>query len=154
MTKIKKISQLQKEISRLRKKGRTIVFTNGCFDILHPGHVKILRQAKQKGDVLIVGLNSDLSIKKIKGPQRPILDERARAKVLSALAAVDYIITFNEPTPYQLIQKIKPDILVKGGDWDRSSIVGRDLVKKIYRVKICPGYSTTNIIKKIKSTPD
>jgi D-beta-D-heptose 7-phosphate kinase/D-beta-D-heptose 1-phosphate adenosyltransferase len=154
MKKIKKISQLQKEIVQLRKQGRTIVFTNGCFDILHPGHIKILRQAKQKGDVLIVGLNSDLSVKKIKGPQRPILDERARALVLSALAAVDYVITFHEPTPYQLIQKIKPDILVKGDDWDSSNIVGSNLVKKVCRVKLYPGYSTTDIIKKIKNTPD
>jgi len=153
MGKIKKISQLKKEIRRLQKQGKTLVFTNGCFDILHPGHLRILKQAKQKGDILIVGINSDSSVKKIKGPHRPVLDERARAELLACLTMVDYVVSFSEPTPYQLIQKIKPDILVKGGDWDSHRIVGRNLVKKLYRVKLYPGYSTTNIIKKIKKSP-
>lgn len=153
MGKITTISRLKKEIACLRKKRKILVFTNGCFDILHPGHIKVLQQAKKKGDILIVGLNSDVSIKKIKGAYRPVLNEQARAQLLAALTPVDYVILFNEPTPYELLKKIKPDILVKGGDWDSSRIVGRNIVKKVYRVKLQPGYSTTAIIKKIQGIP-
>tara|TARA_B100000315_G_C14322370_1_gene471347 strand:+ start:221 stop:679 length:459 start_codon:yes stop_codon:yes gene_type:complete len=150
MGKIKTISTLKTEISRLKKKGKKIVFTNGCFDLLHPGHLKILSDAKKKGDILIVGINSDSSIKKIKPSGRPILDERARAKILEALELVDFVVLFKEKTPYNLIKKIKPDILVKGGDWGKDQIIGSDLVGKVYRIKLYPGYSTTNIINKIK----
>ena len=135
---------------RLKGNNKRIVFTNGCFDILHLGHLKILEEAKKKGDILIVGLNSDASIRKIKGLKRPIISQKGRAKLLANMIQVDYVIIFNQATPYSLIKKIKPDILVKGGDWKQSEIVGNELVKKIYRVKLCLGHSTTNIINKIK----
>ena len=117
MGKIKNLKSLEADISSLKRKGKKIVFTNGCFDILHLGHLKILKEAKSKGDILVVGLNSDASIKKIKGPSRPIVNQRTRAKLLANMIGVDYVIIFNQATPYNLIKKIKPDILVKGGDW-------------------------------------
>ena len=150
MGKIKNLKGLKKDISRLKRKGKIIVFTNGCFDILHLGHLKILNVARQKGDVLIVGLNSDSSIQKIKGSKRPILTQDARAKLLANMIQVDYVVIFSEATPYNLIKRIKPDVLVKGGDWKKDKIVGNKLVKKVYRVKLCPGHSTTRIINKIK----
>ena len=150
MGKLKTPAFLSKEITRLKDRGKKIVFTNGCFDILHPGHLKILKQAKKFGDILIVGLNSDLSVRKIKGKKRPILNEKARAQILEAIDIVDFIVLFKEATPYLLIKKIKPDILVKGGDWKKQDIVGNDIAGKVCRVKIYPGYSTTAIINKIK----
>ena len=150
--KIKNLKDLEKDISRLKRKGKKIVFTNGCFDILHLGHLKILNAAKRKGDVLIVGLNSDASIRKIKGSKRPILTEKTRAKLLANMIQVNYVVIFSEATPYNLIKRIKPDILVKGGDWKKEEIVGKKLVKKIYRVKLCSGHSTTAIINKIKKS--
>ena len=152
MGKIKNLKDLKKDISKLKRKGKKIVFTNGCFDILHLGHLKILKEAKQKGDILIVGLNSDSSIKKIKGPKRPIVDQKTRAMLLSNIIGVDYVVIFNEATPYNLIKKINPDILVKGGDWKKDKIVGSDLIKKVYRVKLRSGHSTTQIINKIKKS--
>ena len=152
MGKIKNSKDLKKDILQLKRKGKKIVFTNGCFDILHLGHLKILKEAKQKGDILIVGLNSDSSIKKIKGPKRPIVDQKTRAMLLSNIIGVDYVVIFNEATPYNLIKKINPDILVKGGDWKKDKIVGSDLIKKVYRVKLCLGHSTTQIINKIKKS--
>jgi rfaE bifunctional protein nucleotidyltransferase chain/domain len=151
MKKLKKSADLKKIISGLKAKGETIVFTNGCFDLLHPGHVKILREAKNKGNILVVGLNSDSSIKRLKGEMRPILNEKARVALLSAISYVDYIVIFNEDTPHKLIKSLKPDILVKGEDWKVNKIVGRKFVQKVFRVKFYPGYSTTSIIKKIKS---
>ena len=152
MGKIKNLKELEKDISRLKRKGKKIVFTNGCFDILHLGHLKILQEAKRKGDVLIVGLNSDSSTRKIKGPKRPILAQKTRAKLLANMSQVDYVVLFSETTPYNLIKRIKPDILVKGGDWKRGKIVGNKLVKKVYRIKLCSGHSTTRIINKIKKS--
>ena len=152
MGKIKNLKSLEADISSLKRKGKKIVFTNGCFDILHLGHLKILKEAKSKGDILVVGLNSDASIKKIKGPSRPIVNQRTRAKLLANMIGVDYVIIFNQATPYNLIKKIKPDILVKGGDWKQEKIVGNELVKKVYRVKLCLGHSTTSIINKIKKS--
>jgi len=152
MGKIKNLKNLESDISNLKRKGKTIVFTNGCFDILHLGHLKILKEAKQKGDILVVGLNSDTSIKKIKGPQRPIVNQKTRANILANMIGVDYVILFNQATPYNLIKRIKPDILVKGGDWKQDKIVGNELVKKVYRVKLCSGHSTTSIINKIKKS--
>ncbi len=134
----------------MRNKHKKIVFTNGCFDLIHPGHIKILKTAKKTGDILIVALNSDNSVKKIKGPKRPILNEKARATILESIGVVDYIILFNQKTPYELIKALKPDILVKGGDWKENEIIGADITNKIYRVKIRPGYSTSKIIEKIK----
>jgi len=116
---------------RLRAGGRRIVFTNGCFDILHAGHVKYLKQAKRLGDVLIVGLNSDRSVAAIK-PGRPVNSEKNRAEVLAALTAVDYVVVFREKTPYNLIRALRPDVLVKGGDWRKEDIIGSDIAKETY----------------------
>ncbi len=152
MGKIKTLKSLVIDISHLKGEGKKIVFTNGCFDLLHLGHLKILREAKTKGDILIVGLNSDSSIRKIKGSTRPILDQKTRAKLLVNLNPVDYVVLFKEKTPYDLIKTIKPDILVKGGDWKKGEIVGEELVKTVYRVKLYPQHSTTDIIDKIKKS--
>ena len=151
LVKLKSKEEIKKIISDLRKEKKTIVFTNGCFDLLHPGHIKILKEAKAKGDVLIVGLNFDSSIKKLKGRFRPILDQKARLQVLSAISYVDYIILFNELTPFKLIKIIKPDYLVKGSDYKEKEIVGREYSKKVIRVSLYKGYSTSKIIEKIKN---
>lgn len=143
-------------LSRLRSKGKRVVFTNGCFDIIHVGHVDYLSKAKKLGDVLVIGLNSDSSVKKIKGKGRPINNERDRAKVLGALSFVDYISIFGESTPERLIKELKPDILVKGGDWKIDRIVGGDFVRsrggKVKRIPFVKGYSTTSLIKKIENS--
>lgn len=135
-------------------KKNTIVFTNGCFDIIHPGHVFILEQAKSKGDVLVVGLNSDSSIKSFKSKKRPICTQEDRAYVLAALSCIDYVVIFDEDTPEQLIKDISPDILVKGKDYEGKVIAGSKYMlennKKIELVDIIEGKSTSNIIKKIK----
>ncbi len=135
---------------RLHGEGKKIVFTNGCFDILHKGHVRYLRQAKRMGDVLIVGLNSDRSVSRIK-PGRPVNRERDRALVLEALCMVDYVTIFDEKTPYSLIKSLKPDVLVKGGDWKKEDIVGSDIAKETYSLPYVKGASTTRIIEKIIS---
>ncbi len=136
---------------RLRKEGKKIVFTNGCFDILHKGHVRYLRRAKRLGDVLVVGINSDRSVSSIK-PGRPVNRERDRAEVLEALCMVDYVAIFDERTPYRLIRSLKPDVLVKGGDWKKEDIVGSDVAKETYSLPYVKGASTTRIIEKIIST--
>jgi cytidyltransferase-related domain len=130
ISKIKNAKDLARTLSSLRSKGKKIVFTNGCFDILHVGHVDYLSKARRLGDVLVVGLNNDSSVKKIKGEGRPINKELDRAKVLAALSAVDYVTFFGEPTPEKLIMKLRPDLLVKGGDWKVKDIVGGDFVTK------------------------
>jgi len=137
--------------AKLRAEGRKIVFTNGCFDILHAGHVRYLRHAKRLGDVLIIGLNSDRSVSVIK-PGRPLNPEKQRAEVLAALAAVDYVVVFREKTPYSLIKALKPDILVKGGDWKKEDIIGSDIAKETYSLPYLKGVSTTGIIEKIIRT--
>jgi len=142
---VKKIS------AKLRAEGKKIIFTNGCFDILHAGHVRYLKQARKLGDVLVVGLNSDRSVSAIK-PGRPINSEKNRAEVLAALAAVDYVVVFSEKTPYNLIKILKPDILVKGGDWKKEDIVGSDIAKETYSLPFVKGLSTTAIIEKIIRT--
>jgi len=139
---IKKISV------KLRAERRKIVFTNGCFDILHIGHVRYLQHAKRLGDVLIIGLNSDRSVAGIK-PGRPVNSEKNRAEVLAALAVVDYVVVFPEKTPYNLIKAVKPDILVKGGDWKKEEIIGSDVAKETYSLPYVKGISTTRIIEKI-----
>ena len=139
---IKKISV------KLRAERRKIVFTNGCFDILHIGHVRYLQHAKRLGDVLIIGLNSDRSVSGIK-PGRPVNSEKNRAEVLAALAVVDYVVVFPEKTPYNLIKAVKPDILVKGGDWKKEDIIGSDVAKETYSLPYVKGISTTGIIEKI-----
>lgn len=140
-------------ISKLKAKGKKIVFTNGVFDIIHRGHVEYLTEAKALGDILVVGLNSDSSVKMIKGEKRPIVSEDNRAFVLAGLKPVDYVVIFNEDTPYNTIKNIMPDILVKGADWDEDKIVGSDIVKnnggEIKRITFVENNSSTNIIEKI-----
>ncbi len=126
-----------------------MVFTNGCFDLLHVGHVMLFYKARSYGDVLVVAINSDESMKRLKGPSRPLVPESSRAKVLAALEPVDYVVTFGEDTPAEIIKALKPDILVKGGDYKLDQIVGREDVKKVIRFPVVEGYSTTNLIKKI-----
>lgn len=132
-----------------------MAFTNGCFDILHRGHIECLRKAKSSGDVLIVGLNSDLSVRKIKGEKRPILSQNDRAEILASLEMVDYVLIFNEQTPYKIIVSLVPDVLVKGGDYRKDKIVGKEIVEssggQVIRVKQVPGRSTRNIVRKITS---
>lgn len=152
--KLKTLEELKGLIEARRKKGQIMVFTNGCFDILHAGHVDYLEKARMLGDFLVVGVNSDLSIKKIKGPQRPINNEMFRVKTLSGLECVDYIILFDEETPENLIKELKPDVLVKGADWEEERIVGASFVKsyggKVVRIKFNYDVSTTKIITKIR----
>lgn len=137
----------------LRRQGKKVVFTNGTFDILHRGHVEYLAKAKKLGDVLVVGLNSDASINRIKGPKRPINPGRDRAAVLSALSSVDYVCFFPEDTPGNLIAKVIPDVLVKGADWNLDSIVGRDVVEKnggvVKTISLTSGRSSTNVIQRV-----
>lgn len=145
-------SQLKNKIDGTRS-GKKVVFTNGCFDILHVGHVKYLQEAKAQGDILVVGINADASVRKLKGEQRPIQNEVDRGEVLSALACVDYVAIFEEDTPENLIKLIKPDVLVKGGDWKVEQIVGSDFVMsyggKVKSLQFVQGKSTTNIVSKI-----
>jgi len=141
---------LKEIISHHKKKGRKIVFTNGCFDIIHIGHIRYLQEAKRLGDILVIGLNSDNSVSSIK-PGRPIIPEKQRAEVLSALEMVDYVTVFDEDTPYELIKELKPDVLVKGADWKKEDIVGNDIVKDVRTIPFVEGVSTSNIIKKIKN---
>lgn len=147
--KILSLPSLLKKLPALRRQGKTIAFTNGCFDLMHIGHVKYLEDASKGNRVLVVGLNSDVSIRHIKGSHRPIIVQRSRAAVLAALESVDFVVIFNEDTPYKTIAAIKPDILIKGADWKGKSVVGEDLVKKVQFVKYILGFSTTDIIKKI-----
>jgi D-glycero-beta-D-manno-heptose 1-phosphate adenylyltransferase len=145
---------LSKKITRMKERGLKVVFTNGCFDIIHAGHVQYLEQARNLGDCLVVGLNSDESVKRLKGSTRPLNNQQARAEVLAALYAVDYVCIFEEDTPYNLIRYLMPDILAKGGDWGIDKIVGADIVTdaggKVYSLPIKEGYSSTSIIDKAK----
>ena len=139
---------------REKRSGRCIVFTNGCFDLLHPGHIGSLEQARALGDALIVGLNSDASVRKLKGAGRPVLPERERAEILAALECVDAVVIFDDLTPREVIARLLPDILVKGGDWPGDQIVGREEVEaaggRVVSVPVVPGYSTTEILRKIR----
>ena len=147
------LPELLKILEKERKEGKKIVFTNGCFDIIHAGHVDYLKKAKALGDILVVGLNSDSSIRRIKGEKRPIIPQEMRAEVLSSLKPVDYVVIFEEDTPENLIKAIKPDILVKGGDWELSKIVGKDFVEsyggKVLTIPFTYDISTTRIINTI-----
>ena len=147
--KIISTSLLVSRLAREKKRRKTIVFTNGVYDLIHAGHVTLLEKAKRLGDVLVVGINSDSSVRRLKGPKRPIAGQSDRAHVLAALEAVDYVALFGEDTPHELIAKLKPDILVKGGDYSTDQIVGRDLVKKVVRIPLVKGRSSSNIIAKI-----
>lgn len=143
---------IRKDLAKLHKK---LVFTNGCFDIIHRGHVEYLYKARKKGDMLLVGLNTDSSVRRIKGDKRPIMDENSRATILCALESVDYVIFFEEDTPLSLIQKIKPDVLIKGADYTVDQIVGAKEVLswggKVETVELTRGFSTSGIIEKIKN---
>jgi D-beta-D-heptose 7-phosphate kinase / D-beta-D-heptose 1-phosphate adenosyltransferase len=151
--KIKDREELRRIIEDLRTKGKRVVFTNGCFDILHVGHVRYLEQARRLGDVLVVGINSDRSVRGLKGPRRPILPVVERAEILCGLACIDYISVFEESTPYELISALRPDVLVKGGDWSKEQVVGRDVVEgaggEVVTLPFVEGASTTNIIETI-----
>ena len=149
MEKILSWDKLKKTVVRLKAKNKKVVFTNGCFDIIHIGHVRYLKEAKGLGDVLIIGLNSDRSVSSIK-PDRPINPQNHRAEVLSSLEMVDYVVLFDEETPYELIKLIQPDVLVKGGDWKKGEIVGSDIARETYSLPYVEGVSTTGIIEKIK----
>ena len=135
-----------------RRGGKKIVFTNGCFDLLHAGHVRLLKKARSLGDLLVVAVNSDRSLRRLKGDGRPLVPERQRAEILSALSCVDYVTLFDEATPLETIQAIKPDVLVKGGDYESSRIVGRDQVRKVVRFPLVKNISTTRLIQKIART--
>lgn len=153
--KIFSTNRLIKRISSLKKLKKKIVFTNGCFDILHVGHTFYLNKAKNLGEILVVGVNSDSSVKSLKGNKRPINPLRDRMKILACLECVDYICAFGEKTPLSLIKKVCPDVLVKGGDWKNKEIVGADFVKtcggKVVTIPFKKGYSTSRLIKKISS---
>ncbi len=152
--KIKSLPELKRIVSKLKKKGKKIVFTNGCFDLLHPGHIYYLKEAKKKGDILILGLNSDSSVRKLKGKGRPLISEKGRAEILAHLEFIDYIFIFDELTPAKAIRVISPDVLIKGGDYKKEEVIGgKFVVEKGGKVVIIPflkGYSTTGLIKKIK----
>jgi D-beta-D-heptose 7-phosphate kinase/D-beta-D-heptose 1-phosphate adenosyltransferase len=154
MNKILERNALKDKLEELRKKGKKIAFTNGCFDILHVGHVRYLREAKKTADVLVLALNSDSSVRSLKGEKRPLMNEKERAEILAALECIDFVTIFQELTPLELINYLKPDILIKGGDWPEEKVVGREEIKKWGgRVAIIPeveGKSTTNIVEKIK----
>ena len=140
-------------VGRIRADGGRVVFTNGVFDLLHPGHLRYLRQSRGLGDLLVVGVNSDRSARAIKGESRPVTPEHERAEMLAALSCVDLVVLFDEDTPYALIARLQPDVLVKGADWPEHAMVGRDIVEarggRVVRVPFEPGYSTTSIIEKI-----
>ena len=140
---------LAKWLSAACQAGKKIVFTNGCFDILHAGHVSVLEFSRSKGDELVVGLNSDASVRRLKGPTRPVNTQADRALVLAALESVSAVCIFDEDTPYNLIKQVRPDVLVKGGDYKTDEIVGREFAKKVVRFPLLKGRSTTNIIKKV-----
>ena len=148
-------TELASQLAGLQRRGLKVVFTNGCFDLLHAGHVEYLERARDLGDCLVVGLNSDASVRRLnKGPERPLNCERARAQVLSGLASVDYVAVFDQDTPYELIKAVGPDILVKGGDWKIADIVGSDIVQarggQVLSIEFKDGFSTTALVEKIK----
>jgi len=149
------LSELTAIAAAARAKGQIVVFTNGCFDLLHRGHVHTLRQAKATGDILIVAVNSDRSVQTIKTPQRPILPETDRVELIAAMEMVDYVILFDDPDPYKLIAAIKPQVLAKGGDWSSDKIIAADIVEAAGgRVALIPylkGFSTTEIIERIRN---
>ena len=153
MVKIYSLDQLLMERARLRRLGRRVVFTNGCFDLIHPGHIRYLQEARRLGDALIVALNSDSSVRELKGASRPILDQNERAEVMAALGCVDYVTIFDEPTPREIVAALLPDVLVKGGDWGVDRIVGRDEVEaaggKVLSLPFVEGCSTTDLVERI-----
>jgi rfaE bifunctional protein nucleotidyltransferase chain/domain len=151
--KVKTLPAVARAVRKTQAHGRRVVFTNGCFDLLHPGHIRYLEQARALGDLLVVAINSDASVRRLKGPGRPVVPAEARAEVLAALAAVDFVLIFNEPDPARVIRSVQPDVLVKGGDWPVDRIVGADIVRaKGGVVRSLPyekGFSTTALIRRL-----
>ena len=147
--------KLKEKVQALKREGRRIVFTNGCFELLHIGHVRYLSAAKAEGDILVVGVNSDRSVREIKGPSRPVVPENERTEVLASLACIDFVTLFDEPDPLVTIRTLMPDVLVKGADWEEDAIVGKDVVEanggRVVRIPLTQGASTTGIIEKILS---
>ena len=147
---------LKEKVDSLRQVGKVVVFTNGCFDLFHVGYVRLLQKARKEGDCLVVAVNSDRSVRQIKGPERPKIPEKERAEVLAAMACVDWVTIFDEADPLVLIRLLKPDVLVKGADWSEEKIVGASEVKeaggKVLRIPLEPGISTSALIKRIRST--
>jgi D-beta-D-heptose 7-phosphate kinase/D-beta-D-heptose 1-phosphate adenosyltransferase len=143
-------------VQSARARGLRVVFTNGVFDLLHPGHIRYLQEARALGDVLVVAINSDRSVRANKGPERPIVPERERAEVLLGLACVDVVVLFDEETPHAIVSRIQPDVLVKGADWGENNIVGRDVVEarggRVVRVRLAPGYSTTELVRRVRAS--
>ncbi len=141
-------------IAREKRNGRRVVFTNGCFDLLHPGHVRCLAEARALGDLLVVAVNSDRSVRGNKGPERPLVPQNDRAEVLAALSSVDYVTIFDEPTPRDLVARVLPSVLVKGADWGPNEVVGREEVEaaggRVVSIPLAPGYSTTSLLEKIR----
>lgn len=152
--KILKPGELKARLEVLKREGKRIVFTNGCFDLLHPGHVRYLWKARQLGEVLVVALNSDASVRRLKGPKRPILRAAERSEMMAALEPVDFVVVFDEETPLSLIETLQPDVLAKGGDWRLDQIVGRETVEraggKVIAVEFEQGYSTSGLIARIR----
>jgi len=153
--KLKSLEEIQSITAQAKASGKKIVFTNGCFDILHRGHLHVLREAKALGDLLIVAVNTDSSVRRIKGPSRPVVSEVGRAELIAALEMVDYVTLFDDPDPCRLIDALHPDVLAKGGDWGRDGVVGAEIVERNGgRVAIIPylkGYSTTEIIERVRN---
>jgi len=149
------VEEAARLVEALRAQHKTVVFTNGVFDLLHPGHVRYLADARRQGDALVVGINSDRSVRAIKGRGRPIFPEQERAEVLAALACVDAVCIFDEETPHAIIARLQPDVLVKGADWAPDEIVGRDVVEarggRVVRIPLAEGYSTTQIVERIRA---
>ena len=152
-TKVRGLLELVEIVRERRALGHRVVFTNGCFDLLHRGHTRLLQQARELGDLLIVGLNSDASVRRVKGPSRPVLSEEERAEVLSALASVDYVVFFDDPDPGSTIAALQPDVLAKGADWAKDQIVGRETVERrggrVVTIPLVEGSSTSGIIDRI-----
>ncbi len=152
--KLKSLKELQIIVSGARQAGQTVVFTNGCFDLLHRGHVHLLREAKAAGDILIVGINSDRSVQSIKGPARPILPATDRIELIAAMEMVDYVVQFDEADPYNVISALKPQVLAKGGDWSADKMIGADVVEReggqVIVIPYLEGFSTTKIIERMR----
>jgi len=154
--KIVRLAEAKARVKQWQQSGKKVVFTNGCFDLIHLGHVDYLEKARQLGDKLVLGLNTDESVSRFKGPQRPLQDQNSRSRVLAAMQFIDLVVFFDEDTPFLLISELVPDILVKGSDYLTENIVGADVVKKaggvVKTIDFVPGYSTTRIVEKIKKT--
>jgi rfaE bifunctional protein nucleotidyltransferase chain/domain len=158
VTKVVNKPALIRERDRLRREGKRVVFTNGCFDLLHPGHVRYLTEARSLGDVLIVGLNSDRSVRVLKGEGRPILNEQERSEVIAGLEAVDFVVVFDEETPRELVAELLPEVLVKGGDWPTDQIIGREEVEaaggRVFSLPYIEGSSTSEIVQRVKRSAE